>query len=114
MMNFFLANIDQLQTYYISANIFKLFQKMESEPIVNNEHFGFLIYIRTLTGKAFPLRIHYSDIVETLKVKIWEKGGIAPYIQRLAFEGKILEDGKELMRCGVQVESTIYVIYRLL
>ena len=111
---FFLANIDQLQTYYISANIFKLFQKMESEPIVNNEHFGFLIYIRTLTGKAFPLKIHYSDTVETLKVKIWEKGGIAPYIQRLAFEGNLLEDGKGLIHCGVQVESTIYVIYRLL
>ena len=74
---------------------------------------GYQVYIKTLTGKTLVVDVDSELTVGELKIKIQDREGIPPDLQRLIFAGKQLEDGRSLGCYFLTSESTIHMILRL-
>lgn len=72
-----------------------------------------LLYVKTLTGKAFSIEISGDALVEDLKEIIFDKEGIPAVQQRIVYAGQQLEDWRTLSSYNIGDESTCYLILRL-
>jgi ubiquitin len=70
----------------------------------------FQIFVNTLGGKTITLEVKYSDSINNVKFKIQDQEGIPRADQQLIFEGKQLEDGRNLASYGIQKEANIDVL----
>lgn len=71
------------------------------------------IFIKTLTGATSTLRIHPSDLVEDLKLKIYQQLKVPVDTQRLIFQQSQLENGNTLEHYRIRKDSTIHLAVRL-
>ena len=71
---------------------------------------GSQVFIKTLTGKTFPIDIAEGAKVDDIKNLIHAKEGIKPDQQKLVFAGTQLADGKPLKDYGVTNQSIIHLI----
>ena len=68
------------------------------------------LFVKTLAGLTLTLEAADTDSIEKLKTYIQAKQGIAIKEQRLSFQKKSLEDCKTIAECGLNNESTIYLV----
>ena len=71
------------------------------------------IYIKTLTGKVIILDVTSESTILEVKMLIKTKEGIPEDQQRLAFQGKILENNTRLSENQIQKEATLHLVLRL-
>jgi ubiquitin C len=71
-----------------------------------------LIFVKTWTGKTITMDVKAFDTTADLKYKIQDKMGLTPCLQRVAFQGRALEDGRALSDFKVLDESTVSLFMR--
>ena len=71
------------------------------------------IFVQTLTGKRILLRVDEECTVYGIKRRIEYFEGIPMDQQRIIFDGKQLEDDRQLSSYGVQENSTLHMVLRL-
>jgi hypothetical protein len=70
--------------------------------------------IAIVTGKVIKLEIDIERAtVSDIKAEIEEQEGILADVQRLIFDGKMLEDKSPLKNLGIKPGSTIFMVLRL-
>jgi ubiquitin-large subunit ribosomal protein L40e len=70
------------------------------------------IFVKTLTGKTVKIYIEPSELIENLRLKIYEYDGLPPDQQRIIFASKRLEDGHTLSDYNIQHECTLHLVLK--
>jgi ubiquitin len=71
------------------------------------------IFVKTLTGKCITIDTTVDETVADVKQKIFVKEGVPAAQQRLIYAGKQLEDNRNLGDYGIENETTIHMVLRL-
>ena len=74
---------------------------------------GFLVHIKTLTGKTIDIMIGAENTIHELKLIASDYEGIPVDQQSLIFEGKQLEDCCSVSHYGIVSGSTIHRLLKL-
>ena len=70
------------------------------------------IFVKLLTGQTLTIEVKPSDLLATVKQKIFESTGIAGDV-RLIFDGKQVADDKTLVDYNIQTERTLHLVLPL-
>ena len=71
------------------------------------------IYVKTMTGTLFTLKVKASDTIDIVKSKIELYGGLPSDQQGIIFDNAQLEDDRTLSDYNIQENSTIHLVLRL-
>jgi len=72
------------------------------------------IFIKTLTGATSAMKTHPNDLVEDLKLKIFQQFKVPVDKQRLIYQQNQLQDGNTLDFYRIRKDSTIHLAVRLI
>ncbi len=73
----------------------------------------FQVFVKTTTGKIFPIRVMSTTTVSELKQKIKDKEGIPVDQQRVIFRGTELNDNYDMKKYNISVDAMIHLVVRL-
>eukprot|EP01083_Nonionella_stella_P018996 52833_1 len=72
----------------------------------------FQVFVKTLSGTTITCNVKESDMIEDLKMKIQDKEGIPPSVQRLTYGGKSLLEGHTISEYEISKEATIHILLK--
>ena len=70
------------------------------------------MYVKIPAGITIEMSIPEPFTIESLKQVISKEKGIHPLRQQITFNGRVLEDGHELMEYSIQYGSTLDLVFR--
>jgi hypothetical protein len=73
----------------------------------------FQIFVKNFDGKTYTIDISPKNSVEEIKSKVEKKIGVSTDVQRLIFEGKQLEDGKNVSDYVLGKRCTLHLTLRI-
>lgn len=69
------------------------------------------IFVRTWSGKTITLDVEQRYTIKDVKDKLFQKLSIPGHHQSIVFAGKRLEDDRDLASYGVQMHSTLIMVF---
>jgi hypothetical protein len=72
------------------------------------------IFIKSLTSKTLTLDVDYSNTIEDIKQKIYDRENIPLKYQKLEYAGKLLENPRTLSDYNILCDSTLFLSFKLL
>ena len=72
-----------------------------------------LINVKNLSGKTISLNVHEAYTIRNIKEIIQEMEGISPSNLKLVFEGKILDDTKQILTTNIKPTDTLCLMIAL-
>ena len=72
------------------------------------------VFIRPLSGRTITIKVSLADPVSDAMPEILARAGVPADLQRLIFAGRSLEAARPLASYGVQRDSTLHLVARLL
>lgn len=90
-------------------------QKIRDGSIIYVYEVGFQIFVRNLSGKTITIDDNHSyDTIKHVMEKIEKKDGVPWWDQLLVHAGKQLREELALADYGIERESTLFVVSRLM
>jgi ubiquitin-like protein Nedd8 len=71
------------------------------------------VLIKNVSGDIIKIYVIENENIESVKLKIQEKDGILFELQRIIFNGRVLDDSRSLKSYGIINESVLYLVIRL-
>jgi ubiquitin C len=78
-----------------------------------NDDDDFQVFVKTTTGKIFPIRVMSTTTVSELKQKIKDKEGFPVDQQRVIHRGTEMNDNNTLDKYNVSIDAMIHLVIRL-
>jgi len=108
------------QTLVFNDNYLKDYNTIAYYNIQNNSELSlfikypkYKIFINTITGLYFPLKVKSTNSIQQIKEMIYDESRIPFDQQRLIFSGKQLEDQNTLSFYNIENGSTLHLVLRL-
>ncbi|XP_047068496.1 polyubiquitin-like [Lolium rigidum] len=68
------------------------------------------IFVRELKGKTITLQVERTEIIDNVKMKIYQVDGCRPAQQRLLFAGRQLENDRTLADYTIRKDDTLHLV----
>ena len=91
--------------------MFSFLQNLNKSGDFSNN--GFQIFVNTQTGRTITICTEPLDSIETIKNKIYAKIDCEPDDQRLIFQCKQLENGRNVSDYNIKKDSVLHLDLRL-
>ncbi|XP_022842594.1 polyubiquitin-like isoform X2 [Olea europaea var. sylvestris] len=83
---------------------------IREESVLEMLPLSYPIFIKSSCGKTITFDVHQQDIIKSLKSRIFQKIKVPTYFQ-LMFEGKRLEDDRDLGSYNIQSDCTLHLVF---